>query len=222
MATTRRVFCHDVDWVVEDIDIPGQPDFRFWDSWERGEFEPETLAAIDRFVRPGSTFIDVGAWVGNVSLWAARLGAHVIAIEPDPAAADVLRRNTAANYATITVFEGAISDTTGTCHIKPHSDGWGSSMTHVTSSGTEVPCLTLPDLFDIYDVGDCAIVKMDIEGHESVVLEHAAPFLAKCKIPLLVSMHQPWWSNNIDPTWFDDYGDVSGEIGGWGQLLCVP
>ena len=218
----RHVTCHDVDWNVEDIDIPGKPDFRFWDSWERGEFEPETLAAVDKFVTPGSTVVDVGAWIGNVSLWAARLAGHVIAVEPDPAAASVLRRNTAANYATITVFEGAISDTTGTCFIEAHSDGWGSSMTHMAAAGTEVPCLTMPDLFDIYDIDDCSLVKMDVEGGEAVILERAAPFLASLGIPLLCAMHQPWWSRPVERAWLEDYSYIIGECDGWNSVLCLP
>ena len=218
----RRVTFGNVKWNVEDVVIPALPEWSFWDHWELGEFEPETLAVVDRFVRPGSTMIDVGAWIGCVSLYAARLNAHVIAIEPDPSAAAVLNRNVSANFTNITVFEGAITDTTGTCHIAAHSDGWGSSMTRVADDGAEVPCLTFPDLFDLYDVDDCSLVKMDVEGAECTVLEHAAPFLSSLGIPLLVSMHQPWWTRQVDRAWFDGYSSVEGEIGGWNTVLALP
>src|SRR5665213_105321 len=98
-TTERHVRHRDVEWDVREIVIPGNPQFSFWNSWERGEFEPETLEAIDRFVVPGTAFVDCGAWLGNVSLWAARIaGTHVVSIEPDPVAASVLRKNVAANY----------------------------------------------------------------------------------------------------------------------------
>lgn len=218
----RRVTFRDVNWEVEDIIIPAIPEWSFWDHWELGEFEPDTLDAVDRFAKPGATFLDIGAWVGNVSLWAARQYAHVVAVEPDPAAAAVLRRNTEANYTNITVFEGAINAHTGTCYIAPHSDGWGSSMTRVADEGTEVPCLTFPDLFDLYDIEDCSLVKMDCEGSEGAILEHAAPFLANLGIPLLVAMHEDWWPRPVEPSWFDGFATVEGIIGGWNQVLALP
>lgn len=218
----RTVTWGDVRWDVEDISIPAHPDYHFWDHWQKGEFEPETLQIIDRFVTPGSTFIDVGAWLGNVSLWAERLHAHVVAIEPDPVAATVLLKNIAMNNANISVFEGAISNTTGTCYIEPHSDGWGSSMTHLAEDGLEVPCLTLSDLFDIYDIENCSLVKMDCEGAESIILEHGASFLAEMGVPLLVAMHEPWWSKVVDREWFAGYRSVEGDIGGWGHVLALP
>lgn len=218
----RTVTWGDVRWQVEDISIPALPDYHFWDHWENGEFEPETLQIVDRFVTPGSTFCDIGAWLGNVSLWAERLGAHVIAVEPDPVAAKVLHRNVAMNHGDVLVFEGAVNNTTGMCFIEPHSDGWGSSMTHLAEDGLEVPCLTLPDLFDVYDVENCSLVKMDCEGAESIILEHAAPFLAEMKVPLLVAMHEPWWDKPVERKWFDGYRSIEGTIGGWGHVLALP
>ena len=211
-----------MDWDVEDIHVSGSPDWKFWDDWERADFEPATLRVVDEFVTPESTFVDIGAWTGPVSLWAARLGARVVAVEPDPAAIIVLHKNTAANYPAIEIFEGALNDYSGSCHIEPHVDGWGSSMTHLSPEGHEVPCLTMSDLFAHYEIQNCTLVKMDIEGAESVVLEHTAPFLAKLGIPLLVAMHQPWWSRPVESAWFDGYSEITGRIGDWNQVLAIP
>lgn len=57
---------------------------------------PGRAARLDRFyarfVRPGSLAIDVGAHAGNrVASW-RRLGARVVAVEPQPVFADLLRR----------------------------------------------------------------------------------------------------------------------------------
>ncbi len=217
----RHVTARGVDWQVEDIALEGNP-WRFWDDWERLDFEPHTLEVVDRFVTPGSTMIDVGAWNGVVSLWASRNGARVVACEPDPTALKCLQVNVDANHANVDIFAGALSDHTGVCHIQADPQGWGSSMTRVMDVGTEVPCLTMPDLFDIYDIERCALVKMDCEGAEAVILEHAAPFLAAMGIPLWVSMHEPWWPKPLSPRCFDLYGTVTGSFSGFGQVLALP
>ena len=48
----------------------------FWDKVERGRWEPETLALIDQKVTPGTTFLDLGAWVGRVRALTRRRAAR--------------------------------------------------------------------------------------------------------------------------------------------------
>ncbi len=69
----------------------------FWSALSDGAFEPATVEVLCRWARPGGLLIDVGAWIGPFSLLAAAYGTSVVAIEPDPVAADVLRRHVAAN-----------------------------------------------------------------------------------------------------------------------------
>ena len=63
----------------------------FWNKVEAGLWEPETLALIDQQITPGTTFLDLGAWVGPTALYAAARGARVIALEADPVALAQLR-----------------------------------------------------------------------------------------------------------------------------------
>ena len=162
----------------------------FWSEWCNDTWEGGTLDLVDRFVKPGTTFVDVGAWIGIVSMWAAKNGARVIAIEPDPVALKSLNANVRLNDLQIQVVAGAVSDVTSVTHLRPHERfGFGDSMTRVSSEGIEVPCWRLPDIFEIYEVDNCSLVKMDIEGYEAVLLPTVAPFLASLNIPLYVSMH---------------------------------
>src|SRR5262245_39931628 len=60
-----------------------------------GFFEADLTAVILRLLRPGDTFVDVGAHVGYFSALAARLvGAdgRVVAFEPTPATREILVR----------------------------------------------------------------------------------------------------------------------------------
>src|SRR5579862_2317428 len=52
-----------------------------------GRLEPRTIALLERVLRPGDSFVDVGAHVGYHSLVAARLvgaGGRIFAIDPQP------------------------------------------------------------------------------------------------------------------------------------------
>lgn len=211
------------DGVTLQMDIPaaGDPDW-FCGAWETGVWEPDTLAIVDGFVKPYTTFIDIGAWCGAVTCWAARRKARVIAIEPDPVARQALYRTIDANgFADVDVVHGALWTHTGKCSITPDATGWGSSMTR-TGDGEEIPCWSLPDLVEMMGAKDVSLVKMDIEGAECMVLEHAGPYLAAQKIPLLVALHEPWWSRPIDPAWLSGFTQIEGELSGFHSVLCLP
>ena len=202
--------------------------YEFWNDWEGAGWEQSTLDTVDAFVTEDSTFVDIGAWIGPISMWAARTRARVVSVEPDLKAFQYLLRNLRLNKMDqeVCTINAAISDHTGTCYVMPHEDGWASSMTRLSADDADgsapVRCFTLPDLFEQYDVQNVSLVKMDIEGGESIVLEHVAPFLAELKVPLLVAMHEPWWSRTVDPAWFDGYEVTMGSFRGWDQVLALP
>src|ERR1700742_4360825 len=79
-----------------------------------GTWEPDLTAFLRRRLRPGDTFIDVGANVGYMSALASRLvGPHgaVVAIEPAPIASAVLQETVAMNDLTNTRrVTAAVSD----------------------------------------------------------------------------------------------------------------
>jgi FkbM family methyltransferase len=210
--------------VTWEVDAPPSPvGFDFWTVWEQG-WEQATLEIVDRFARPSVPLLDVGAWIGPVSMWAARTG-PVVALEPDPVALTYLRRNAKRNgCGRITVIAGALGACSGSARIARHEEGWGSSMTRVTADGEQsVRSWSLTELFADCQLEDCSLVKMDIEGGESLLLPFVAPFLAQRKVPLLVAMHEPLWDHPLDPSWLHDYGSAEYLIDGpWGQVLALP
>jgi FkbM family methyltransferase len=214
------------DGVKLKMKVPANNVPFFINEWEHNGWEAETLTAVERFCA-GRTLVDVGAWIGPVTLWALARGAtHVYAIEPDPVARSYLEENVAANgwLKRVTIIAGAVADHTGECMIAPHPEqGWASSMTRVAADGLAVSCWTMRDLFAVTRVVDCGLVKIDVEGAEAAFLGHAAPWLAAQRIPVMVAMHEPWWDGGtVDPVWFDGFSSVSGDFHGWAQVLAVP
>lgn len=149
---------------------------------------PARARAMDRlyaqFIRPGDLVFDVGAHVGDRVASFRRLGARVIAVEPQPALCRALKLLFGRD-ANVTLVPSAIGGTCGTAEMKINpknptistlSDdfiaasrkavGWeGESW----SRSLEVPVTTLNTLVDTY--GKPTFVKVDVEGFEAKVLQ---------------------------------------------------
>lgn len=93
---------------------PGQIPIRLDPGQAFGTGHHETtrlcLAALDRLARPGITMLDVGTGSGVLSIAAAKLGVpRIVAIDIDPVAAEIARKNCEVNG-----VAGAVEITAGT------------------------------------------------------------------------------------------------------------
>jgi FkbM family methyltransferase len=144
-------------------------------------------AAMDglyaRFLRPGDLAFDIGAHVGDRISSFRRLGARVVALEPQPGPARALRLIHGRDPK-VTLVEAACGDSEGTATLRINSanptvstlsgefvdaahgqEGWREQ---VWDRELTVPCTTLDAL--IAEHGLPAFVKIDVEGFEAHVL----------------------------------------------------
>ena len=142
------------------------------DTWE-----PETTATIRDILKPGDTFIDVGANIGWFTLIASReVGeeGRVIAFEPDPESFDILRRNVTVNKCPNVILEkDALSNKRGTIWLYIHDKNKGGHSllkSDERSQRVEVQALTLDEYLQGFE-RKIALVKMDTEGAEGLILE---------------------------------------------------
>ena len=171
---------------------------KFWDLFEADGWEPETQALVRATLKAGDLFVDIGAWIGPVTLWALDCGAEAIAIEPDPVALAELRRRVPDE---VEIHECALGVENGMARIKAAS-AWGDSMTAVTAgAGRTVSMRTLPE---ILNGRRPAMATMDIEGYEMTILPVVAPYLASLGTTLMVALH----TGLPDPAWFADFSHV--------------
>jgi FkbM family methyltransferase len=144
-------------------------------------------AAMDglyaRFVRAGALAFDIGSHVGDRIGSFRRLGARVVALEPQPLCARAIRTLYAGD-ADVTLVEAACSDRPGALTLRINSanptvstasaefigaaDGAGGWEDQVWDAQIEVACTTLDALIVRY--GAPAFGKIDVEGFEDVVL----------------------------------------------------
>lgn len=150
----------------------------------------EILVAEDyRFEteNPRPLIIDAGANFGLATYYflAKHPQAEVIAFEPDPRMAAILRRNVASNgWSNVTVVEAALTAQAGrqVFHSTPAESMAGSLTERMVQRGVEhteheVECVPLSRFLD----RPVEFLKLDIEGAEREVLEECAAQLGNVK-----------------------------------------
>lgn len=144
-------------------------------------YEPENRLVITRFIHPGQLLFDIGANIGQYTLFMSRLtGAtgRVIAIEPDSENFKFLSLNISENKCFNTrLVKAAISNTNTTTVLYKDSVTGGrmSSLIKENVSNKrdvlteQVDVLTLSELIDQYGVP--GFIKIDVEGAEGDILK---------------------------------------------------
>ena len=120
-------------------------------------------------------FIDLGANIGAVSLYVASFNDNrdgkpikVIAYEPEPHNLKYLSGNVKTNQKVeqIKIVNKAVYDYAGKMKI---TNRGGNSQLN-TGEGAEVEVIPLRDVFTDNKIGECDVMKIDIEGAEYAVL----------------------------------------------------
>lgn len=155
---------------------------------------------LHSFLRPGDTFIDVGANHGTFAVTAARLigpGGLVVAIEPQPRLASLVQQSLALQATPSVVHNVACGDSAGNTKLYMPSSTSGSGGLHPAHSAislhrtTTVPLVRLDDLLPFHEFPGRVFVKLDIEGSEAKFLAGARTFLAHTRAPILMEINAP-------------------------------
>jgi FkbM family methyltransferase len=136
-----------------------------------------------RFVQPGDLVFDVGAHVGDRIAAFRRLGARVVAVEPQPALVTILKLLYGRDR-TIAIVPAAVGRETGTVELKLNianptvstasdgflraADGAPGWEGQAWTGRVQVPVTTLDALIARH--GLPAFIKIDVEGFEAEAL----------------------------------------------------
>lgn len=162
----------------------------------RDTLEPE-LHYIQKFIRPGDVFVDVGANIGLFSLKVSPLAGRVVAVEPGVAASTLLAENIALNgFSNVTIVRKALSDAEGKAvlHHNPLGDDpQAFSLINDGRSveGEQVEITTLDVLSRDLALPRVDIIKIDVEGAESMVLAGGQEVLATSKPVVIFEINCP-------------------------------
>jgi len=160
------------------------------DLWLEGCDESRLVSAL---FGSGQVFIDVGANVGVFSLHAASVAgatAEVHAFEPQPRAAAALKESVRENArSNLFVHQAIVSneDADSLSFFVPRGgSGIGSLCEeHASQDGRrsqKITCasITLDSFFSSARLHTVDLIKIDVEGYETLVLEGAARTLRRC------------------------------------------
>jgi FkbM family methyltransferase len=156
------------------FDVADHAKYRaFWDWYETDEWEPETAAVFAQFLRPDTTYVDLGAWIGSTVLLAAPLVSRVVCVEPDPLAFAVLSENLALNpdtAAKTTAVQAAAGPNDGTVVLSSAGEGGDSNSSVVRPSDAgarwKTEQVSFATLLSRAGLDAADFVKIDVEGAE--------------------------------------------------------
>ena len=156
-----------------------------------GYYEPHLRPFITDFLRPGMTFVDIGANVGFYSILASRAvgpEGHVLSFEPNSENCRLVmlsaRRNGLDN---ITMYPFALGDSNGHALFHTHLGSNGGLFNDegdalLDSTAVVVPIARLDDVV----THEIDLIKIDVEGAEALVMRGATGLIEKYR-PTVVS-----------------------------------
>jgi FkbM family methyltransferase len=161
---------------------------------QRRTWDEPTTSLLQRLIRPGDRFLDIGANIGYFTvLGAALVGAHghVHAFEPNPRTHDVLARNVRLNTVShvCTLHQVALGDAPRdvTLHTFRRNQGGSTLATlpsqllgewHEAPVDHVVKMTTLDDVLGEHEESfDC--IKMDAEGSEALIWQGGRRFFTE-------------------------------------------
>lgn len=169
-------------------------------GWQRAALETAFVQADKAGdLKPDGVFVDVGANIGLMTLYAMLSGRFErgIAIEPDPWNREILNRNLDANDLSdrVTVVAKAVSDADGALVLYRDTKNFGAHSLEpgfVMSPDREAERVAVERLDAILAEagvapGDVGFVKVDVEGHEFRALA-GMPDLLAARPPLMIEV----------------------------------
>jgi FkbM family methyltransferase len=165
--------------------------FGIWEAYETEE--------VREILRPGDTFIDVGAdfgWYSVIGSKAVGPTGRVIAFEPVPSNLEFLRRNVAANgCANVQIEPMALSNKSEQLTFHLSSDNLGDhSRLEAKSRPTAIDVRAIAlDEYLKDDPGRIALIKIDTQGSEGYILEGMRETLRKHPEMVIIMEFTPSW-----------------------------
>ncbi len=159
-------------------------------------YERKVKRFIKKHLSTYDTFLDVGACIGDYSIWMAKQGYKCLTFEPVPTNYEILQKNI-----TLNALEGQVhsfpwglgtQQETVSFEVRPHNkgvskvtralkptEGFAQNFGKIQSLDSALPQLPLTQ-------GDRVLMKLDVEGMESEVLKGAEKFIKSCSQLMII------------------------------------
>lgn len=137
-----------------------------------------------------SLILDCGANIGASVVWFGERfpSARIVAVEPDPGNAWLLRRNACRFGDRIRIVQGGLWSHSTRLDLRTGYDGQAWSIRVVEDQTGPVEAFSITDLLEMEGANQIDILKMDIEKSEEIVLRSCGDWIGKIEM-LLVEFH---------------------------------
>lgn len=201
--------------------------FHFMKTCFTSGWEEETFNIIDRFADKNKVLIDIGSWVGPISLYYADKYRRVFAIDADKESIKVLKQNIVLNnFHNVLVIDNAIYSENKRIYFGPneyyHTKEMNISVSQSRESKLydcdyEVDGITFDELIKRYQIdndnnnnnnnnNNIGMIKCDIEGGEENIINDVLTYGYNYHVPIWMSFHIDWWKNHK----LEDFTDIFG------------
>lgn len=167
---------------IHDVILRFFPSKLSWLLWADNTYYDDELAFYSGYLKPGDNVVDVGANIGLISLYSARLvkeNGSVLSIEPNPEIFKYFSKNIELNNLdTIKPVYAALGAYESSGYLDESS--FDDCQVSISTKGTKkVDIIPLDNLTKHYKKID--LLKIDVEGFEKFVLEGAIKSLDRTK-----------------------------------------
>lgn len=222
-ALVRRVRIGGIDMWFDVSSFPVR------DRYFKGQlYEARTTRWILDHVKPGDTFVDVGAFDGYYTILAALLAGplgRVVAFEPNPSVLPSLRRHIEVNGCAdrVSIEEVALTDHTGCADLFVPDVALNPGLSSIDPVHAPVPmpdaqvcevrCETLDEWRKRTGFNQVDVVKIDVEGAEGLVLRGMTTTLAEA--PPRAIICETSWDGQLHQ-WLTARGYQAHPLDRWG------
>ncbi len=175
-----------------------------WNYFSQGKFyEPEESKFLERVLKPGDTFIDIGAHIGYYSLLAAILVGEtgtVISVEPDHTNINWIQDHISLNqFPQMQVIPRVLGSETKDVEFFYNSDNDGGhalwdvglhSFNQISRSRPQtftLPMTTLDETLRDKGLTGVKLIKIDAEGAEYQILQGSLQTLSTYQVPYIIA-----------------------------------
>lgn len=184
----------------------------FWEN-HYSNWENETFAILDKFLKKDKTFIDIGGWIGAIAMYASRKSKHVYSIEADVQSyRDMsvnMKTNCEQNYTLINkaiYHRDDVEIKFGKNRFLPNAklNDSTSQICEFSDNSSDfylIKTISLNSVINNYNINpiEICLIKVDIEGAEEYILHDLYAMHKAYAIPLYVSFHLDWFKDkNLD------------------------
>ena len=136
------------------------------------------------------TLIDIGANIGNHSVFLSKYFNNVIAFEPNPFTYEILKIN-ASQYSNISIKNFGLSSSKGKLFLSEDKRNLGGSR--IYSDKDKIPK-------DLIVSKNSILIKLDVEGHEINVLKGSKKFITKHNPVICFEQHASDFNDGVSPS----------------------